>query len=356
VIDLIVDGSFEDFSPADWDSLNCVLEYETVAPVYDGQFSLGMYPINSSFGPVRQVASVQQVLTSGVAGQVVAPRLWVYRPSDSLGHAQNDLRLRISSAPGGSPDTNVQEFGTFFLPPDTWTQVMADAFPLPCDSPTLQWWLNYSSVANQAKVLHVDLATAVLQEAAMAVMLMELPLRAILATLQASLNTEIGYVNTEANDGISCPSVTTWFCWDREREMPDKAEVSVFEDAGGEIAEWGSLVSNGQRTPIRTSWTIVVRLAYANRSQLSTSAMRVIGMRYAAALVRCIRNAPQLGQTTLPVDAEPSTPIVVLERATGTDPKTFGTVEMRVAVTINESPVGETVLGGGTRPSATLES
>lgn len=356
MIDLIVDGSFEDFSPSDWTASNCFLYYLSDAPVYDGTFSLAMLPINSSFGPVRQVASVQQVLTSGVAGQIVSPRLWVYRPSDSEGHTQNDLRLRISSVPGGSPDMNVQEFGTFYLPTDTWTQVMADAFPLPCNSPTLQWWLNYAPVVNQGKVLHVDLATAVLQEDTMAVMLMELPLRAILATLQSALNTEIGHVNTEANDGITCPTVTTWFCWDREREMPDKAEVSVFEDAGGEIAEWGSLVSNGQRTPIRTSWTIVVRLAYANRSQLSTSAMRVLGMRYAAALVRCIRNAPHLGQTTLPVDAEPSTPIVVLERATGTDPKTFGTVEMRVAVTINESPTGETVLGGGTRPSATLES
>jgi hypothetical protein len=357
VSELLVDPSFEAHAPA-W-TLGLRAAYVSdESPVYDGIAAVLMNPINSDFGPTRLDAYIRQVLATSSLGETVTPSIWIYKPSGSAGHQDNDFELRISLTSYGDPVMTVQAFDTLTIPVDLWAKVQAEPFVLPCDTPTLEWRLRFPVTPDVGKSLYVDVASVLSQEANMAVMLMELPLRAILATLQANLSTEIGYVNTEANDGITCPAVTHWYCWDRERAQPEKAEVEVFETGQGELEEWASQVSTwsvGARIPLRSSWIFTVRLNYANRSALSTSAMRVLGWRYAAAIMRCLRNVPNLGQST--IFATPGIPVATLVPTDDpNDVRTFGRVEVQVQVSVHESSVGETVLGGGTRPSAILES
>lgn len=243
----------------------------------------------------------------------------------------------------------VGEWAVWALPAFT-AQGSSGSLTLECDS----------SVNN--RVWYVDDASLFEQlagEVDMAVMLAELPLRAMLGTMQTYLNTELGYVKNEANDSLDLPAVTHWYCWDRGGPSPDETECEVFIAPGSltfpyfesNMAAW----TTGQRTSMAHSVSVTVRINHANRDLLKMSELQVRGWRYAAGIFRVVRNVPQLGQAA--IMAMPGSPMVYIRDADPLRPAgQVVTAELTFACDVHEAATGETQVGGGTRPSATLES
>jgi hypothetical protein len=207
-------------------------------------------------------------------------------------------------------------------------------------------------------------AEATLTELDMAIMLAELPVRAMLALLQTNLSGELIGIVSERADSVALATPTAWYCWFRDEGMPDRCEVEVSEEGTGvdfpnfrtDISRW----TTGQRVGLRSSVRIVVGLNHANRGDSAgsvgyrTSLMRVRSWRYAAALLRCIRNTPTLGFPTQIMAFPESVRYSTRQAQDGS--ANIERVEVTVRCEIQETASGEGAPAGGTPPSATLES
>lgn len=200
----------------------------------------------------------------------------------------------------------------------------------------------------------------------MAVMVSEFGIRAVIAEFQASLNTEIGYVETEANIGLDLPTVSSWYAFEREVASPEATEFEAFErgeitfpDATYEQSQWQA----GGRIRWTSQIPITLRLTHANRGNadaadatLLRSQMVERSRMYAAAMLRVIRNDPRCNYTDkitflperirFPKDAS---------RA-DVNLRHVGTVEIDGTLYLRETPDNETTLGGAALPSATQET
>ena len=203
------------------------------------------------------------------------------------------------------------------------------------------------------------------EEVDMAIMLAELPVRAMLATLQANLATELTGISSERGDSATIPALpapTSWFAWRRPTALPNRCEVEVYDEGvtfprfSHDISRWAS----GQRCNLSSSVTLVVGLNHANRGAsagaeaFSTAVMKVHSWRYAAAILRCIRNAPALGQGDLIMATPQEVRYSTRQSEDGMD--NIDRVEVTVRCDVQESSTGETQAGQGAPPSATLES
>jgi hypothetical protein len=191
----------------------------------------------------------------------------------------------------------------------------------------------------------------------MAVMLGELVVRAMLATLQANLNAEIAAIVTERGDSIAMAPVARWFCYDRpDEDSPESVDVEVVESPASFPDYVAKITNSGTaRAPVDSHIPIVVRLFQANRTQKASGVMWVRSKRYEAAIVRTIRNTPQLGISSTAgvlANATSSSSGVPTRSSQGR----AGMVEVYVTVQLNETNGGETVASGGVPPACTLES
>lgn len=351
---LLVDPSFETQDPA-W-VLTGITEYTTDL-AYDGMYSVRLTGLKTLFGPPPRSRSsyLDQHFTVTV-GQLVTFSVWLYAEVEMPNYDR--LSVFVDYGDGQwSYLTVVDASGVG----QNWTQVQLGTIQAIGTSVGI-WFIAQAPTTEGSYSWLLDLCSAELATGVtnMAVMLAELPLRAMMATLQASLNTELGYVNSEAGDSLGLPVVTHWYCWDRVTPSPDKTECEVFVVPGSiafpyftqDLGAWAT----GQRTNLKHTVTIGVRINHANRDQLKVSELQMRGWRYAASIMRVVRNVPQLGQAT--IMCMPSGPSVFVRSADDTTRPVAQIVsaEMYFACEVYEVSTGETTPGGGTRPSATLES
>lgn len=351
-MDATVGGDFE--APGLWD------EYRTTRIgdfVHGGAWSERMRSVRI-FG-VPDVAELTQVSTR-LTGEVYTPRLWLRPGTDNTA----SLWIVGSSTPGGPIDTYYEELQLAGFPSGVWTEYVGAAIALPCDGPRLGLQLLFPDVGQSTSTVHVDdLVFAGTGGDVLAVMGIELPLRALLATLQASLNTELTHIGSERADGLTPHSIENWYCWKREDLAVNRALVEVYERGGTVFPDWKAQVSTwvvGQRVPLRSEHPLVVAVVFANRGltpssrTLKMSEMRILAMRYAAGVVRTVRNTPNLGQGDL-LFAEPGEASITYGLDEPDGPPASMRVEIPFTVRVSESSSGETTPGGGTPPSANLE-
>jgi hypothetical protein len=191
--------------------------------------------------------------------------------------------------------------------------------------------------------------------------------RAVLNRLQAALNTEIGYVESEAAIGVDLPVVTGWRCYDPGIATPDVVECEVYE-IGDHVfpserydqSTWQA----GQRTRVLSKVPLRAAINHANRGNadaadatLLASQMTERSRFYGAALVRTLRNDPTCGQATAVTVVPRAVRYNVRAAARITeDIRRGGRVEFDFDVYLQESPTNETQAAGASLPSATLEA
>lgn len=348
---LLVDPSFETQDPA-W-VLSGEASYTTDL-AYDGSYSVRLSPSKTSFGPPPRAKSgyVWQYFAT-TPGSLYVLSGWFYLESEmptddrltiqvDYGDGQWSYLQTISGTLGvwvlGNLGT-IQATGAI-----TGIRIAARA---PATDGSYSWLIDLFAAELGAGVSD------------MAVMMAELPLRAMMATLQSFLNTEIAYIDSEAADSLGLPTVTHWYCWDRVMPSPDETECEVFVVPGTVIFPYFvqdlSAWTSGQRTSLKHTVTIGVRINHANRDALKVSQLQIRGWRYAAAIMRVVRNVPQLGQAA--IMCVPGSPSVYVRGAEEGRPiAQIVTAEMSFTCDAFETATGETQAGGGTRPSATLES
>lgn len=311
-------------------------------------------------GPARPVYGAVRQIVSEPIGSVLIPSAWVAGIEQASGRFSIDYR--DAAAPGWSRLAEVDS-STLDWAGGTHTEVVASTPALVAGAdPEFRFIVEYLGVGLNPFSVAVDDAALAVGETTMAFFWVELPARAMLAMLQANLNTEIGYVQAERNDGVVLPTPARWYCWDRG--MPSNndgnLEISVFERQGSAefpaFSREAGAFAAGTRSRLSHEVELIVRAEFPNRTQRKTSEMVVVGWRVTAAILRCLRNNPAIGYPTV-CNAQPGQPVM-----TPLPPDSEGRVgnwcrvEVPVHVQTQESPAGETQSSGGVPPVAILES
>ncbi len=329
--------------------------------VHGGAWAERMQSVRPFGAPLE--ATITQT-SSGLTGQQLTPRFWVRADADGVAGTA-ELYLVGSSSPAGAIDTFYEFVPISSFVAGVWTEVVFSAITLPCDTPTLGLWLSgpTSPSPTTCTIRVDDFEISSGPGAAVAVMGIELPLRALLATLQANLNAELVHVGNEANDSLAPMAVEGWRCWKTQDLAVNRCRVDVYEIGGTTFPDWDEQMStwlSGQRVPLRHQANLVVAVLFANRGltptsrTLKMSEMRVLAMRYAVGVVRTIRNTPNLGLAGIFCEPGEASITYGLDEVDG--PPASMRVEVPAVVRVSESSSGETSVGGGTRPSAILES
>lgn len=214
------------------------------------------------------------------------------------------------------------------------------------------WWLD--NCLGQAEVVDI-----------MAVLLGEFAVPAMLKTLQDNFATEVSAINTERSDAeVQLSGIERWYCYEREWASPDINECEVYIPPDGisfprmpaQLSRWAI----GQRVPLDSDVEIVVAVNHANRggvsgATLKRSDMWKLNQRYAAAVLRVVRNIPNLGYANDLV-AVPQRVRTESRRVGNEDTRFVDRVEVTFSVSQQESSSGENTPGGGVPPVAVLES
>lgn len=355
--DAIVGGDFE--TAGLWEELRSIRVSDFA---HGGTWSERMRSIRTFGTPFE--ATILQV-SAALTGEEFTPHFWVRADADAISGGC-ELYLVGSSSPAGPIDIFYDFVPINSLVAGDWTEVTFASITLPCDTPYLGLWLTGPTSGTQGIVRVDDFTISNQAGANMAVMGFELPLRAMLATLQANLNTELTHIGNEANDSLTPPAVEKWYCWKVTQQFVDRAICEVYELGGTTLKDWDSQVSAwvvGSRLPLRMEHSMVVAVTFANRGltiggaarTLKMSEMKVLAIRYATAVLRVVRNTPTLGQAAI-VYAEPGEAVITYGEDNPPDAAPGSLrVEVPFRVSVSESSSGETTLNGGVRPSANLE-
>lgn len=199
----------------------------------------------------------------------------------------------------------------------------------------------------------------------------ELARKQVLKYLQDNLNTEIDKIELERNDGLTVPAVDAWFAYERDRSDVDNVRCEVYRQparAGDTntvvFPLWDRNMSNrlSASAALNMRCMVEIALSHSNRDNVDAFEMQDRSDRYAAALIRLIRNDPELGYSG---SAQISTTIlrlVVSERKTGAgdpgavDISRVDTVTMLLAIELTEDKDSEGVLDGGNPPTVSAET
>lgn len=331
-------------------------DYFPTVSAYSGSKVGRLNAVRSSLGPVNhssqfiQTVPVTPLLEVNLSAQVRVElidraQFWVMatehnQPGNWHGIAVYD-ETNISA--GG---WSLMQFGTYI--PTTALIDLSFTLFIPGTTGSAEVWL--------------DDAGADQGGATVAVMGFELALRAMLGTLQANLNSELTAVGNEANDTLTPPAIDAWYCWRREENVVSRAACEVYEVGGTTLDDWNSQVSAwtaGSRLPLRMKHSLEVSVTFANRGlngqTMRTSEMKVLAMRYVIAIIRTVRNFPDLGQTGR-IIAEPGEAVMTFGGSEPDTPPGAMRVTVPFVIETKESSASETVVGGGPRPSAILES
>lgn len=204
-------------------------------------------------------------------------------------------------------------------------------------------------------------------EEEMAVMLTEMAVRSVLSRVQTALNTEIGYVKSEAALGFDLPQVTGWRAYDAGIATPDVVEFEAYEIGDTVFPSESydqSMWSSGNRTRVLSKTPMRAAINHANRGDsdaagatLLASQMAERSRLYGAALVRCFRNDPTCGQAATVTIVPRSVRYNVRNASRLTDDiRRAARVEFDFDVHLQESSINETVPGGASLPSVTQET
>ena len=186
-------------------------------------------------------------------------------------------------------------------------------------------------------------------------MLGELPVKGILAYLQADLTAELAKIVTERGDSLPLESVTEWFGYERPEPSPEKVEVEVYSEQDLSFPEFDLLTSQYEiatGTPLHSLLPIKIRLSHANRDQVSRGQMQERNWRYLSALARLFRNDPTIGFTdgTVLIDLDAGQDQVGVVNQIQ-----MGRVTLDLTVFIREQSTGEGIASGGVPPTAIIE-
>lgn len=185
----------------------------------------------------------------------------------------------------------------------------------------------------------------------------ELAVAAMLDMIQDNIAAELAEIVLERNDSLAFPATTADAVFNRPADafVASVLQLEVFTDESGFPVIERDLSTWQAATPqVTTDVGLTVRLRIANRADpaLSPVDMSKITQRYAAALVRLIRNDPQLanGGSALVNWARPEA-MRISRTSTPIDEDVtqfIDNVEIDVTVNQTETNANEGIVGGGT--------
>jgi len=184
----------------------------------------------------------------------------------------------------------------------------------------------------------------------------ELAISAMLDMIQDNITTELAEIKTERNDNLDFPATVPDAVFNRPAAafVGSVLQLEVFSDQtlfpfiDRDLTTW--LASSPRVT---SEVPLIVRLRFANRgaSALSVVNMAKITQRYAAALVRMIRNDPELANGGSPMvewakieGLRISQSVFPLDESSS---QYVDTIEMDVSVMLQETDANENTAGGG---------
>ena len=188
----------------------------------------------------------------------------------------------------------------------------------------------------------------------MAVLLGELPIKGVLAYIQANIAAQFTEIEAERGDSLDLMAVTQWFGYERPKPSPEKIEISVYSERDMEFPEFAVLTSryaHGQ-VSLHNSLPITIKLTHRNRDNASRGQMQERNWRYTAALARLFRDNPTFGIAG-------GLCVAVLVNANDqldpADQVDTGSVTIEIVVLTRESSDNEGTASGGVPPSAIIE-
>jgi hypothetical protein len=356
----ILNPSFEDAFGAPWTFTGTWLD---IGPPF-ARTGLAFMYIRSFFfpgelgQPPTSVYEYAQQFFDCEVGAMLRPSIWVFPVEFGPGH----LEMYIDATSGnGSAPLLAGSVDLSELDPAQHVLFTGDVFTVQDPNVLILLRAVYDGTGDDPFAVTLDDAGIQVEEVShMAVMLGELAVKAVLAVLQASFNSELDAIALERNDGLVVPYLTSWYGFRRAAGSPDRTEIEVFV-SNITFPRWATDLVNtqaGQRGPVVSNVEVLVGINFANRNNYSASQLSgEIGWRYASALVRCIRNQPRLNINNPSVmvnDIRLAGSILGGARLK-LNPHSAGRVEARLLVSQNETHAGENTAAGGVPPSAIIE-
>lgn len=196
----------------------------------------------------------------------------------------------------------------------------------------------------------------------MAVLLAERAVGQVLAALQditSGLSAELSAIAAERADAVTLACPDRWYVSPRAELSHDAVSVEVFSDVTNFVDQEKRLPAwtFGVREAMPSEVDVVIRLTHANRDLATLGTMRKRTERYMAAVVRVLRNFPQLMDTTGSIrwaqlrEARTTTEDSIVDNENRV---VVDRLTLTITVNMNEGSAGEGSASGGVPPSFTV--
>ena len=301
--------------------------------------SASLFTLYSSFGPLSQFSEFKQTVAT-VAGFTYPFRFWLF----GGGSANRSFRAWVDGVSkllisgGNLTEWTFEDFS--FVASGPTAEVKFEAF--------------VGAPVNGSATWYVDDA-AVGEEAALARIGSELPVRALMSTLYANVNAELTGIASERGDSKPLPAVESWYTFPRGKISPDHCEIEIYETNITKPMtrlDLSRSLGAGTRTPWELEVEVLVALNFANREEASAGDLFNRGRRYMDAIMRVIHDNPTLGQPTLVARMDRPR---IMQRPLEDTTRVAVRVECPVSISVQESSSGEMTASGGVPPASVLE-